>query len=203
MSSEVYALARLRALRVLLADLRFSFDGVPASGHAPVTWTQRPARVQPTAGASVVASWLIGGSMSPSPSALDSTVSQSFEVAVYVAVERAADVQAIAAQAFEAVAVALRGASMFSQVKVPLLGVVENMSYFADDQGRRQHLFGQGGGQRVAAQLGTEFLGEIPLDPAVRQGGDHGIPVVISHPDSLPARAFHALGLRLLQLLGQ
>ena len=102
-----------------------------------------------------------------------------------------------------AVAVALRGASMFSQVKVPLLGVVENMSYFADDQGRRQHLFGQGGGQRVAAQLGTEFLGEIPLDPAVRQGGDHGIPVVISHPDSLPARAFHALGLRLLQLLGQ
>jgi ATP-binding protein involved in chromosome partitioning len=102
-----------------------------------------------------------------------------------------------------AVAVALRGAAMFSQVKVPLLGVVENMSYFADDQGRRQHLFGQGGGQRVAAQLDTEFLGEIPLDPAVRQGGDHGIPVVISHPDSLPARAFHALGLRLLQLLGQ
>jgi len=102
-----------------------------------------------------------------------------------------------------AVSVALRGAAMFGQVKVPLLGVIENMSYFADDQGRRQHLFGQGGGQRAAAQLGAEFLGEIPLDPAVRQGGDHGIPVVVSHPDALAARAFHALALRLLQILGQ
>ncbi len=102
-----------------------------------------------------------------------------------------------------AVSVALRGAAMFGQVKVPILGVVENMSYFADDQGRRQHLFGEGGGQKVAAQLGTEFLGEIPLEPAVRQGGDHGIPVVISHPDSLAGRSFNALALRLLQLLGQ
>ncbi len=102
-----------------------------------------------------------------------------------------------------AVSVALRGAAMFQQVKVPLLGVIENMSYFADDQGRRQHLFGQGGGQKVAAQLETEFLGEVPLDPLVRLGGDHGIPAVISHPDSLPAKAFHALALRLLQLIGQ
>jgi ATP-binding protein involved in chromosome partitioning len=77
------------------------------------------------------------------------------------------------------------------------------MSYFADDQDRRQYLFGQGGGQKVAQQLHTEFLGEVPLEPAVRQGGDHGIPVVISHPDALAARAFHALALRLLQLLGQ
>ena len=119
MSSEVYALARLRALRVLLADLRFPFDGVPASGHTPVTWTQRPARVQPAAGASVVASWLIGGSMSPSPSALDSTVAQSFEVAVYVATERTADVQAIAAQAFEAVAVALRDSTLDATSPAP------------------------------------------------------------------------------------
>jgi len=102
-----------------------------------------------------------------------------------------------------AVTVALRGASMFGKVNVPILGVVENMSYFEDDQGRRQHLFGQGGGQKVAAQLDTEFLGEVPLDPTVRQGGDHGIPAAISHPDSGPGRAFHALGLRLLQLLGQ
>lgn len=119
MSSEVYALARLRALRALLADLRFSFDGVPASGHAPVTWTQRPARVQPSAGASVVAGWLIGGSMSPSPSALDSTVAQSFEVAVYVATERNADVQAVAAQAFEVIAVALRDSTLDSTSPAP------------------------------------------------------------------------------------
>ncbi len=102
-----------------------------------------------------------------------------------------------------AVNVALRGAGLFTQVNVPILGVIENMSYFADDQDRRQYLFGQGGGQKVAQQLNTEFLGEVPLEPAVRQGGDHGIPVVISHPDALAARAFHALALRLLQLLGQ
>ncbi len=102
-----------------------------------------------------------------------------------------------------AVTVALRGASMFGKVSVPILGVVENMSYFEDDQGRRQHLFGQGGGQKVAAQLDAEFLGEIPLESNVRQGGDHGIPATISHPDSGAGRAFNALGLRLLQLLGQ
>ena len=102
-----------------------------------------------------------------------------------------------------AVTVALRGAAMFGKVNVPILGVIENMSYFEDDQGRRQYLFGQGGGQKVAAQLETEFLGEVPLDPNVRQGGDYGIPVVISHPDSPSGRAFHALGMRLLQLLGQ
>lgn len=119
MSSEVYALARLTALRALLADLRFAFPGVPASGHAPVTWTQRPARVQPASGASVVAGWLIGGSMSPSPSALDSTVSQSFEVAVYVAVDRTADVQAVAAQVFEAVAVALRDSTLDATSPAP------------------------------------------------------------------------------------
>lgn len=115
----VYALARLAALRALLADLRFSFDGVPASGHTPAVWTQRPARVQPAAGASVVASWLIGGAMAPSPSALDYTAGQTFEVAVYVAVERAADVQAIAAQAFEAVAVALRDSTLDATSPAP------------------------------------------------------------------------------------
>ena len=75
--------------------------------------------MQPSAGASVVAGWLIGGSMSPSPSALDSTVSQSFEVAVYVAVERNADVQAIAAQVFEALAVALRDSTLDSTSPAP------------------------------------------------------------------------------------
>lgn len=119
MSSEVYALARLTALRALLADLRFAFPGVPASGHAPVVWTQRPARVQPASGASVVAGWLIGGGMNPSPAALDYTVSQSFEVAVYVAVERAADVQAIAAQAFEVIAVALRDSTLDATSPAP------------------------------------------------------------------------------------
>ncbi|MFM9000143.1 MAG: P-loop NTPase, partial [Opitutia bacterium] len=79
-----------------------------------------------------------------------------------------------------AVSVALRGASMFSKVEVPVLGVAENMSYLETAHGVRQHDFGQGGGLNVSDALNTELLGEVPLDPAVRMGGDHGIPVVIS-----------------------
>lgn len=101
-----------------------------------------------------------------------------------------------------AVAVARRGATMFGKVNVPLLGVAENMSYFEDANGQRQYLFGQGGGLTTAGALDTEFLGEVPLDPRVREGGDRGIPISISHPDSPAARAFRSIALRLLQKLG-
>ncbi|MEI6461625.1 MAG: P-loop NTPase, partial [Verrucomicrobiota bacterium] len=66
---------------------------------------------------------------------------------------------------------------------------------------QRQYLFGQGGGLRVATALNTELLGEVPLDPAVRQGGDHGIPVVISHPESNAARVFKSVALTILRKL--
>jgi len=97
-----------------------------------------------------------------------------------------------------AVSVALRGAAMFAKVGVPILGVAENMSFLEGADGSRQHLFGQGGGLKVATALDTILLGEVPLDPAIRQGGDHGIPVVISHPDGNPARVFRSIGLTVL-----
>ena len=100
-----------------------------------------------------------------------------------------------------AVSVALRGAAMFGKVGVPILGVAENMSHFEGPDGQRQYLFGQGGGLKVATALQTELLGEVPLDPAVRQGGDHGIPVVISHPDSNAARVFRSVALTVLRKL--
>ncbi|MEC7273902.1 MAG: P-loop NTPase, partial [Verrucomicrobiota bacterium] len=80
--------------------------------------------------------------------------------------------------------VARRGARMFDKVNVPLLGVVENMSYLEAADGNRQTLFGQGGGKETADDLGTELLGQIPLDPNIRIGCDRGIPIVISDPDS-------------------
>ncbi|MBM3868284.1 MAG: Mrp/NBP35 family ATP-binding protein [Verrucomicrobia bacterium] len=97
-----------------------------------------------------------------------------------------------------AVSVALRGAAMFAKVGVPILGVAENMSFLEAADGSRQHLFGQGGGLKVATALDSILLGEVPLDPAIRQGGDHGIPVVISHPDANPARVFRSIGLTVL-----
>ena len=98
-----------------------------------------------------------------------------------------------------AVSVALRGAAMFAKVGVPILGVAENMSFLEAADGSRQYLFGQGGGLKVATALNSILLGEVPLDPAIRQGGDHGIPVVISHPDGNPARVFRSIGLTVLR----
>jgi len=97
-----------------------------------------------------------------------------------------------------AVSVALRGAAMFAKVGVPILGVAENMCFLEGADGSRQYLFGQGGGLKVATALDSILLGEVPLDPAIRQGGDHGIPVVISHPDGNPARVFRSIGLTVL-----
>jgi ATP-binding protein involved in chromosome partitioning len=97
-----------------------------------------------------------------------------------------------------AVSVALRGAAMFTKVGVPILGVAENMSFLEGADGSRQYLFGQGGGLKVATALDTILLGEVPLDQTVRLGGDHGIPVVISHPEGNPARVFRSIGLTVL-----
>jgi ATP-binding protein involved in chromosome partitioning len=84
-----------------------------------------------------------------------------------------------------------KGASMFAKVSVPLLGVVENMSGFACPHcGEVSYIFDRGGGERVARELDAPFLGAIPIDPAVRVGGDEGTPTVLSHPDSVAAKAF-------------
>jgi len=80
------------------------------------------------------------------------------------------------------------------QIDVPVLGVIENMSGFvAPDTGTVYDIFGSGGGQEVADRMGVPYLGAIPIDPAIRIGGDEGMPLVLSHPDSPAARAMDAL----------
>jgi ATP-binding protein involved in chromosome partitioning len=84
---------------------------------------------------------------------------------------------------------ALRGINMFQELKVPIFGVVENMSYLETEDGDRRDIFGSGGGERLAQMTGVPYIGAIPIDPQVRIGGDEGLPVVISHPDSPVAKA--------------
>ena len=89
---------------------------------------------------------------------------------------------------------ARKGLRMFQQVNVPVLGIVENMSYFICDQCEKRHtIFRQGGGKRVAEELKLPLLGEIPLDSRVAEGGDAGKPIIVSHPDSPVAKAYREL----------
>jgi ATP-binding protein involved in chromosome partitioning len=91
---------------------------------------------------------------------------------------------------------------MFQRLNVPMLGVVENMSYFiAPDTGTRHNIFGEGGGQRVADEYGVPLLAQLPLDPETRKGGDEGTPITVRRPDSAQAQAFRELGQRVLQRL--
>jgi ATP-binding protein involved in chromosome partitioning len=84
---------------------------------------------------------------------------------------------------------ARRGLEMFRQLNVNIFGVVENMSYLELPDGTHMDIFGTGGGQRLARDSGVPFIGAIPMDPAVREGGDKGVPVIISHPDSPVSKA--------------
>jgi ATP-binding protein involved in chromosome partitioning len=97
--------------------------------------------------------------------------------------------------------VAHRGGLMFKKVNVPLLGVAENMSYFVDSAGQRLELFGSGGGPHLAEGLGTVFLGQVPILPEIRQGGDTGNPVVVSSPDGEAAQIFRRIAQSLLDRL--
>jgi ATP-binding protein involved in chromosome partitioning len=93
----------------------------------------------------------------------------------------------------QAVAVAdvRRALRMFETVAVPILGIVENMSYFvAPDTGTRYNIFGEGGGQKLAEMYNVPFLGAVPLGLDVREGGDRGVPVVLGQPRSAQAEAF-------------
>ena len=85
-----------------------------------------------------------------------------------------------------------RAVKMFEQVNVPVLGVIENMSYFiAPDTGNKYEIFGTGGGQKLSDEYGLNFLGQVPIGMEVREGGDTGVPVVVSFPDSPQSAAFH------------
>jgi ATP-binding protein involved in chromosome partitioning len=92
--------------------------------------------------------------------------------------------------------------AMFQRLNVPMLGVVENMSYFvAPDTGKRYTIFGEGGGQRVADEYGVPLLGQLPLDPETRQGGDEGAPITVRRPDSPQAQAFREVARRVVERL--
>ncbi len=97
--------------------------------------------------------------------------------------------------------VARKGGLMFQKVNVPLLGVAENMSWFEDAAGGRQYLFGEGGGALTAEALGTILLGQVPLFPEIRAGGDCGMPITVNSPDSKPAQVFRSIAEGLLARL--
>ena len=97
--------------------------------------------------------------------------------------------------------VARRGARMFDKVNVPLVGVVENMSYLLAPDGNRQNLFGEGGGKATADHLETPLLGQIPIDPDIRVGCDGGIPIVVSAPESEATAVFHQIAGSLIERL--
>src|SRR6266851_2770159 len=96
---------------------------------------------------------------------------------------------------------ARKGLEMFKQVRVPVLGIVENMSYFIGEDGKRYEIFRHGGGRRLAGEAGVPFLGEIPIDPLVAECGDMGQPIVHKYPDSPIAKAYVALSKTITQEL--
>ncbi|OBQ95101.1 Mrp/NBP35 family ATP-binding protein [Mesorhizobium sp. AA23] len=92
---------------------------------------------------------------------------------------------------------ARKGLNMFKKVDVPLLGIVENMSYFlAPDTGKRYDIFGHGGARREAERLGVTFLGEVPLEMGIRESSDAGAPVVASKPDGAEAKIYRDIAAR-------
>jgi ATP-binding protein involved in chromosome partitioning len=90
-----------------------------------------------------------------------------------------------------------KGIAMFERVNVPILGLVENMSYFAAPGGERIEIFGHGGGHAEAERRQIPFLGEVPIFTEIRVGGDRGLPVVVSDPDSAAGQAFLGVAERL------
>ena len=92
-----------------------------------------------------------------------------------------------------------RGIYMFRQVGVPVLGIVENMSYLVDEYGNRTAIFGSGGGEQIAQELSTPLLGQIPLDPCICNGGDTGNPIALRQPDSMATKTFRQIAIALNQ----
>jgi ATP-binding protein involved in chromosome partitioning len=96
-----------------------------------------------------------------------------------------------------------KGVSMCEKLNVPVLGVVENMSFFIDTAGVKHHLFGEGGGQRIAEFAKAPLLGQIPLEPKVREWGDNGTPIVQAVPQSESAHAFTRIADALTEIIAR
>jgi len=110
------------------------------------------------------------------------TLSQSVELDGAVIVSTPQDVALIDA---------IKGVQMFRRVKVPIMGIIENMSFFECPKCReRTEIFSHGGVEKECAKLETELLGEIPIDPGIRQGGDQGVPIVFDSPEGSQAKIF-------------
>jgi len=91
-----------------------------------------------------------------------------------------------------------RGVNMFRKLNVPILGIVENMSYLETPKGEIVDIFGKGGGRRMAEHFEVPFLGEIPIDPEICKGGDSGIPIIVSNPESKASVAFMEIAEKVL-----
>lgn len=103
-----------------------------------------------------------------------------------------------------AVGDALRGVKMFERTAVPVLGIVENMSYFENPEtGKPIALFGTGGGERLAKECDLPLLGQVPIDPRIQEGGDTGRPIVAAEPDSKAAKAITAVAERVMQRVAE
>lgn len=97
---------------------------------------------------------------------------------------------------------ARKGLNMFRKVDVPLIGIVENMSYFiAPDTGKRYDIFGHGGARMEAERLGVTFLGEVPLEMGIRESSDAGRPVVVAQPEGAEAKIYRAIAAKAWQRL--
>ncbi len=99
---------------------------------------------------------------------------------------------------------ARKALKMFEKVEVPVLGIIENMAvHICSSCGHVEHLFGEGGGQRMAAQYGVPLLGSLPLEIVIREQGDAGSPIVAAAPESAAAKAYVAAAQRMVEELGK
>jgi ATP-binding protein involved in chromosome partitioning len=97
-----------------------------------------------------------------------------------------------------------KGAEMFKQVGAPLLGIIENMSFFiCPDCGKETEIFRRGGGQKESERLGIPLIGRIPLEADVCDAGDTGTPVAIGHPETQAGAEFHKIAAALVEILSQ
>ena len=98
---------------------------------------------------------------------------------------------------------AKKGLNMFRKVEVPVLGIVENMSYFhCPHCGERSDIFSHGGASKAATEMGVDFLGEVPLDMAIRAGGDDGTPIAAAEPDGAYAKSYRAIAEKIWDKIG-
>src|SRR5260370_27100923 len=134
------------------------------------------------------------GDMRPGPGDAQLTMAQQVPLAGAVIVSTPQDLALIDAR---------RGVEMFKRVNVPVLGIIENMSYFVCPKcGERSDIFSHGGAHHEAERLGVPFLGEVPLHMAIRETSDQGRPVVATDPDGPHAKVYREIAARVRDQLG-